>query len=230
MCVPEVRLEREQVGGIAPTTIDRPLRWKSFPRPMRCDRDRRAQDDGRLGIDRAQQAAPCARTAVERLHRPRLPDRHAGRETLDTLLLGRASARPQRCEAPAAGGNSAMTVRSPRISATRRSGGPACASIAAPRPSASSSGRLLAAMHSPQTLRRGKRCFSTSATDRPARASRIAAVLPAGPAPTTTTSTSRTGWCAASFIARSPSPAASIARSPVRHRHALIDVRRAGSG
>jgi hypothetical protein len=97
------------------------------------------------------------------------------RPSSNVSSVSRPSARPQRCEAPAAGGNSAMTVRSPRISATRRSGGPACASIAAPRPSASSSGRLLAAMHSPQTLRRGKRCFSTSATDRPARASRIAA-------------------------------------------------------
>jgi hypothetical protein len=39
-------------------------------------------------------------------------------------------------------------------------------------------------MQAPQTLRRGKACFSINATDHPADASRIAAVLPAGPAPT----------------------------------------------
>ena len=51
--------------------------------------------------------------------------------------------------------------------------------------------RLLAAMHSPQTLRRGKACRSTRATDQPARASRIAAAEPAGPAPTMATSKRR---------------------------------------
>ena len=81
-----------------------------------------------------------------------------------------------------------MIVWSPRISATLRNSGPATESNAEPIPRASSSDRLLAAMHSPQTLRRGKRCFSTSATDQPARANRIAAEDPAGPAPTMTAS------------------------------------------
>ena len=40
-------------------------------------------------------------------------------------------------------------------------------------------------MQAPQTLRRGKGCFSINATDHPAEASKIAAVPPAGPAPTT---------------------------------------------
>ena len=66
--------------------------------------------------------------------------------------------------------------------------GPASALKRSPSPSASIKPRLLAAMQSPHTLRRGKPCFSTSATDQPARASKIAAVDPAGPAPTMTTS------------------------------------------
>jgi hypothetical protein len=48
----------------------------------------------------------------------------------------------------------------------------------------SSSGKLLALMQAPHTLRRGKGCLSINATDQPAEARRIAAVLPAGPAPT----------------------------------------------
>src|SRR5688572_10557239 len=46
-------------------------------------------------------------------------------------------------------------------------------------------------MNSPHTLRRGKRAFSTTATDQPARASRRAAVEPAGPAPMTIASNNR---------------------------------------
>ena len=46
----------------------------------------------------------------------------------------------------------------------------------------------LAATHSPQTLRRGNACCSTSATDQPARASSVAIALPAGPAPITAAS------------------------------------------
>ena len=77
-----------------------------------------------------------------------------------------------------------MTVRAPRITATRRSAGPAWAMKSAPMPKASSRGRLLAAMHSPHTLRRGNACFSIRQTDQPALASRMAALAPAGPAPT----------------------------------------------
>src|SRR5262245_56879628 len=43
-------------------------------------------------------------------------------------------------------------------------------------------------MHSPQTLRRGNTRFSTSATDQPASASRMAAVEPATPPPITSAS------------------------------------------
>src|SRR5688572_15183808 len=70
----------------------------------------------------------------------------------------------------------------------RRSGGPHAASNRSPRPS--SCKRLIAeaAMNSPQTLRLGKRAFSSTATERPARARRSAAVAPAGPPPTTRTS------------------------------------------
>jgi hypothetical protein len=81
-----------------------------------------------------------------------------------------------------------VTAVSPAISVTCRKSGPAAASKASPMPSACSSGRLLAAMHSPHTLRRGKACRSTSATDQPARASWMAAADPAGPAPTITAS------------------------------------------
>src|SRR4051812_31439387 len=45
-----------------------------------------------------------------------------------------------------------------------------------------------AAMYSPHTLRRGKGVFSTTATERPARASSSAASAPAGPPPMTRTS------------------------------------------
>ena len=55
-------------------------------------------------------------------------------------------------------------------------------------PNDSNNARLLAAMHSPQTLRRGKRCFSMIATDQPARANNMAADDPAGPAPIITAS------------------------------------------
>src|SRR6478672_13224968 len=41
---------------------------------------------------------------------------------------------------------------------------------------------------SPQTLSRGKACWSSSTTSTPARASTRAQALPAGPAPTTSTS------------------------------------------
>src|SRR5687767_320691 len=47
------------------------------------------------------------------------------------------------------------------------------------------------AMYSPQSLRRGKADFSATATERPARARRRAAVAPAGPPPMTRKSNDR---------------------------------------
>ena len=99
----------------------------------------------------------------------------------------RPSARPQRC-APSPTGSGAWIVRPPCMRATRRSSAPASRAKSAPTPSASSSSRLLAATHSPHTLRRGNAWRSISATDQPARAKRIAALAPAGPAPTMATS------------------------------------------
>src|SRR4051812_48489047 len=55
-------------------------------------------------------------------------------------------------------------------------------------PQASSKGMVAAEIYSPQTLRRGNCVFSIKATRQPASAKRRAAVLPAGPAPTTTAS------------------------------------------
>src|SRR4051812_46143104 len=55
-------------------------------------------------------------------------------------------------------------------------------------PQASSKGMVAAEIYSPQTLRRGNCVFSIRATRQPASASRRAAVLPAGPAPTTAAS------------------------------------------
>src|SRR3954470_11371690 len=52
-----------------------------------------------------------------------------------------------------------------------------------------------AAMYSPQTLRRGKGAFSTTATERPARASSSAASAPAGPPPMTRTSNAGMAPC-----------------------------------
>src|SRR3954466_2110374 len=52
-------------------------------------------------------------------------------------------------------------------------------------PQASSNGMVAAEIYSPQTLRRGDCVFSIKATRQPASASRRAAVLPAGPGPTT---------------------------------------------
>ena len=154
---------------------------------------RRAQDsatgpaastrDARSASRRRRRRWPARTRAAARARRPRAPARAAACRASRGRAPGPRGAVP--C---AGGGRSATIVRSPRISATLRSAGPATASNASPMPSASSSGRLLAAMHSPQTLRRGKRCFSTSATDQPARASRIAAADPAGPAPTMTAS------------------------------------------
>ena len=46
-----------------------------------------------------------------------------------------------------------------------------------------------AAMNSPHTLRRGKRAFSSTTTEWPARARSSAAVAPAGPPPVMRTST-----------------------------------------
>jgi hypothetical protein len=100
-----------------------------------------------------------------------------------TSKCSRPSARPQGWLLSSEQGNAALTACSPHNNATRRNSAPAIAANASPMPSTSSSGKLLAAMHSPQTLRRGKSCFSIRATDQPACASRIAAVEPDAPAP-----------------------------------------------
>src|SRR5688572_22266632 len=70
----------------------------------------------------------------------------------------------------------------------RRRGGPPAASNRSPRPSPCKRLTAGAAMNSPQTLRLGTRAFSSTATGRPARARRSAAVAPAGPPPITRTS------------------------------------------
>src|SRR4051812_13278213 len=57
------------------------------------------------------------------------------------------------------------------------------------------SGRLVAEMNSPHTLRRGKGVFSTNATDQPRCASNLAAVDPAGPAPITIASCVMARFC-----------------------------------
>ena len=99
--------------------------------------------------------------------------------------VSRPSARPHSMPVSGAAGRSKNTLRAPCSTDTRRSGAPAGVPTAArSMHSALSSGRLLAAMHSPHTLRRGKACFSTTATDQPARARSAAAVAPAGPPPT----------------------------------------------
>ena len=143
----------------------------------------------------AARAGGSAGAAVDRLQREhgcrRVAPAASAASARSVSRCSRPRARPQRCVDPSPPGSAATIVSSPRISATRRSSAPASRSNSAPMPSASRSGRLLAAMHSPQTLRRGKRCFSIRATDQPACASRIAAVEPAGPAPTTATSNSR---------------------------------------
>ena len=87
------------------------------------------------------------------------------------------------------------------------------------RPSVSSSRSARVVRPSPQHLSRGNAALSITTTDRPARASRVAAVLPAGPAPTTSTSTvmvaaGRQGtatdrlWAAAAGSTASPCPGA----------------------
>src|SRR5688572_77637 len=75
--------------------------------------------------------------------------------------------------------------------ATSRTSGPACASTLCAMPACASKDSVPAEMNSPHTLRRGKLVFSTIATDQPARASRSAAVEPAGPAPMTIASNMR---------------------------------------
>src|SRR5690349_11565815 len=65
----------------------------------------------------------------------------------------------------------------------RRTSGPAAASNSFSRPRLRRIAMPDAAMNSPQTLRRGKVLFSATRTSRPARASSVAAVAPAGPPP-----------------------------------------------
>ena len=77
--------------------------------------------------------------------------------------VSRPSARPHWLPGEAAAGSGAALCHAPCSNTTVRSSAPAAARTAAPTPSASSKGRLLAAMHSPQTLRRGNSCISTSA-------------------------------------------------------------------
>src|SRR5690606_34716421 len=60
-----------------------------------------------------------------------------------------------------------------------------------PRPRRARSASPEAAMNSPQTLRRGKRAFSSTITRHPARARRSAAQAPAGPPPMTSASARR---------------------------------------
>ena len=163
-----------------------------LPRPMRRDDDAGAELDvvaaARRSIGsstrshrrgprstRAPQAGSASRRPPPRRRRARCRDAR-GRSP------GPSDARPRRA---AASRRSSRRRASGRRDAARRRRAPRSA---APMPSASSSARLLAAMHSPQTLRRGNACRSISATDQPARASRIAAAAPAGPAPTMATS------------------------------------------
>src|SRR2546423_5837405 len=69
-----------------------------------------------------------------------------------------------------------------------RTSRPVAASKRSPRPRALSWAMPEAATNSPQTLRRGKRAFSSTTTARPARARRAAAMAPAGPPPITSAS------------------------------------------
>ena len=176
----KVRLEGEQVAGPALLAAHRALRRQRLPRAVGGDDQRRL--DGGLGIrprrpragadgkSRPRPRSPAARRAGTGSRRPARP----GGRARCRAALARA---PGRSADPARRPAAAARPRSRRraCSATRRSSAPARRSTSAPTPSASSSARLLAAMHSPQTLRRGKRCRSISATDQPARASRIAA-------------------------------------------------------
>src|SRR5205085_1335107 len=66
--------------------------------------------------------------------------------------------------------------------------GTAAARTTSPRPTRSSSASEPGLTVSPHSLSRGKMARSTRRTRRPARASRIAVMLPAGQAPTMTTS------------------------------------------
>ena len=142
----------------------------------------------------------------------------AARSISSASRLSRPRARPQAQRGWSAGGRGAMTDASPRISVTLRSSAPARASKASPTPSACNSGRLLAARHSPHTLRRGKRFFSVSATRQPARASRMAAVEPARPAPTITASCPPTGAPVTSAAAGARRPGGRKGRRGARAR------------
>ena len=189
----KVGLEGEQVARPALLAAHRALRGQRLPRAVRGDDERGLDARSRRRprrptasadeSDRPRPRSPAARTAGTGSRRPAPPG-----ATSKVSSCSRPSARPKRRPGASAGGSGATTLAAPRISATRRSSAPARRSTSAPTPSASSSARLLAAMHSPQTLRRGKRWRSISATDQPARASRIAAAEPAGPAPTIATS------------------------------------------
>ena len=97
--------------------------------------------------------------------------------------ISRPIARPQACGWAGAGiGASMATSRAKKP--TRSTGGPACGASSAATPSSSRIGHVVAEMYSPQTFRRGNSAFSATATRRPRRASKEAAVAPEGPPPT----------------------------------------------
>src|SRR5690349_9662837 len=121
----------------------------------------------------------------------------------------------------------------------RRTSGPAAASNSFARPRLRRIAMPDAAMNSPHTFRRGKVLFSATTTSRPARASRAAAVAPAGPAPMMRMS-GRTlgneemaeGWCAALIERPRCRPerrelATGEARAHADHRIVARDVVRA---
>ena len=153
-----------------------------LPRSVRGDRPGARQVSRSAPPSTHAARSERAGAAVDRLQRPRLPDRGAGRSAAleqQACRVSRGRARGP-SGAPSAPAGSAARRASPRISATR----------AARRPAALECGAEAERIQQRQVARRDalaadlaprEACFSTSATDQPARASRIAAVPPAGP-------------------------------------------------
>src|SRR5262245_5473987 len=115
----------------------------------------------------------------------------AARASRSESRCSRPTARPQASRPSDGVGMSAARTVSPAYRPTRRISGPACASKDSATPNSSNNGQLVAETNSPHTLRRGNRFFSTTAIRHPALASRIAALAPAGPPPTTSASYAR---------------------------------------
>src|SRR5439155_5026791 len=97
--------------------------------------------------------------------------------------VSRPSARPQSSDVLPCDGMGAIKTVSPTNNPTCRTGGPARSRKSSAMPSWRNNARLVGERYSPQTLRRGKFAFSTTATSQPARASVSAAIAPAGPPP-----------------------------------------------